>query len=57
MHPQDENPLLPLPGLMRMASEAALGLKGVGDDSEMNVLEAGESYLSHACKLLVLQHP
>ena len=57
MHPQDENPLLPLPGLMRMASEAALGLKAVGDDSEMNVLEAGESYLSHACKLLLLKHP
>lgn len=49
MHLQDENPLLPLPGLLRMSSEAALSLKGVEGDSEQDVLEAGAS--CHACKL------
>ena len=38
---QDEHPLLPLPGLLRMASAAALDLRGTSSDNDAQVLEVG----------------
>ena len=39
---QDEQPLLALPGLPGMASEAALGLKAEKKDAAHEILQAGD---------------